>query len=104
LRARAAYLRSGLLRRAGLTPSPALLIEELSPRLPGKSDPGVFELSGPGNDGGAYQHVSFEINPVKRTFGRFGPKNMSDLPEAKLTSDLCLLSSDLYTLINMASP
>ena len=38
--------------KAGLTPSPALLIERLSPRLPGESDPGVFEGYGPGNDGG----------------------------------------------------
>ncbi|MFO7803630.1 MAG: hypothetical protein R6V55_15205, partial [Desulfovermiculus sp.] len=35
-----------------VTPSPALLIEKLSPRLPGESDPGVFKGSGPGNDGG----------------------------------------------------
>ncbi|MFO7801005.1 MAG: hypothetical protein R6V55_01780 [Desulfovermiculus sp.] len=27
-------------------------IERLFPRLPGESYPGVFELSGPGNDGG----------------------------------------------------
>ena len=47
--ARGAYLRAGLLRRAGLTPSPALLIEKLSP-----------------------------------FFARFGAKNISDLPEAKL--------------------
>ncbi|MGM0760463.1 MAG: hypothetical protein ACQEUB_12260, partial [Thermodesulfobacteriota bacterium] len=39
----------------------ALLIEKLSPRLPGESDPGVFERSGPGNDGGGHPCVSFVI-------------------------------------------
>ena len=33
--------------------APALLIERLSPRLPGDSAPGMFEGSGPGNDGGS---------------------------------------------------
>jgi len=51
----------GSSRRAGLTPSPAFLIEKLSPRLPGDSDPGVFERSGPGNDGGGHPCVSFLI-------------------------------------------
>ncbi|MGM0760771.1 MAG: hypothetical protein ACQEUB_13865, partial [Thermodesulfobacteriota bacterium] len=60
----AASLRAGLLRRAGLTPSPALLIEKLSPRLPGESYPGVFELSGPGNDGGEHPCVSLVIKLV----------------------------------------
>ena len=83
--ARAASLRAGFLRRAGLTPSPALLIERLSPRLPGESDPGVFEGSGPGNDGGAGPPcVSYLINPAMSFFALFGTKNISDLPEAKL--------------------
>ncbi|MFO7801639.1 MAG: hypothetical protein R6V55_05035 [Desulfovermiculus sp.] len=43
--------QAGLLPRADLTPSPALLIERLSPGLPGEPHPGVFEASGPGNDG-----------------------------------------------------
>jgi hypothetical protein len=47
--------------RAGLTPRPALLIEKLSPRLPGESDPGVFEGFWPGNDGGGHPCVSFVI-------------------------------------------
>jgi len=33
--------------------APALLIERLSPRLPGLCHLGVFEESGPGNDGGS---------------------------------------------------
>ena len=47
--------------KAGLPPSPALLIEKLSPRLPGESDFGVFKGSGPGNDGGGHPCDSFLI-------------------------------------------
>ncbi|MFO7803896.1 MAG: hypothetical protein R6V55_16555, partial [Desulfovermiculus sp.] len=53
----------------GLTPSPALLIEKLSPRLPGNSAPGMFEGSWPGNDGGIRTSVRFILDqPGKFTF------------------------------------
>ncbi|MFO7801408.1 MAG: hypothetical protein R6V55_03820, partial [Desulfovermiculus sp.] len=63
-------------------------IEGLSPRLPGEPHPGVFEGSGPGNDEGTETGplcVSYLINPANFPFfARFGAKNISDLPEAKL--------------------
>ncbi len=46
-------------------------IERLSPRLPGVPHPGMFEGSGPGNDGGTetgHPCVSYLINPANYFF------------------------------------
>ncbi|MFO7800920.1 MAG: hypothetical protein R6V55_01345 [Desulfovermiculus sp.] len=46
-------------------------IERLSPRLPGKPHPGMFEGSGPGNDKGTETRppcVSYLINPANSAF------------------------------------
>jgi hypothetical protein len=45
---------------------------------------GVFEGSGPGNDGKGHLKVSSLINPATSLFWALWPKNISDLPEAKL--------------------
>ena len=57
--------------RAGGNPEQ---IQWFSSRLPGKPDPGVFELSGPGNDGW-WSYVSYMINPATFFFlGALGQK------------------------------
>jgi len=61
--------------------------------LPGEPDLGVLGCLGPGNDGGDKTQVSFMINPTNFSFFvRFGAKNVSDLPEAKLKSEHISLS------------
>ena len=57
-----------------------------------------------GNYGISTTHVSSLINPANFPFlGHFGPKNMSDLPETKLTSVLYLGSHAAGTISHSLS-